>query len=306
MPPEWQEFRDRTTIMTVDGVNVNHFDEGEGDPLVLVHGGGLTSNAALNWGAVIDRFAEHFRVIALDQPGFGHTDPRGEVDYYPVERAKFLIEMIEEMGLEDVSLAGGSEGSTLVSHVALRRPDLVNGICLCNGGTIVREFGSPSPHARVEEPTMETVRADAEQLAEEYFTETKYHPFWNELTDEKIKYLYDLKKRNWEYNNARDEAIRETAWDYNRTLAYEGKPIARQPENFEVPLLFTWSTKPYFSIGYYDDQEGERNAGSPDATYEFFKQLDDAQMHIWQNSKHHTQTDKAPEFADVVTSFMKH
>jgi len=71
-----------------------------------------------------------------------------------------------------------------------------------------------------------------------------------------------------------------------------------------VTVLLAWSTKPYYSISYYLDSDRDRDHGDSDATYEFFKRLDEAQMHIWQRSKHYTQTDKAPEFVDVVTSFV--
>lgn len=304
MCDEWRALLERGSYREVDDVDVHHFDMGEGQPLVLVHGGGLTSSAALNWGAVLERFAEECRVIALDQPGFGYTDPRGERDYYPSERASFVAEFVEDLGLEDVTVVGNSTGSTIASHVALDRPDLVDGVGLVNGGTIVREFGSPSPRTTVEEPTREGTREELETYRRHYFTETKYHPFWREITDEKAEFMYDLKRRNWEFNNARDEAIRATAHDYNTHLAYEGRPIVRQPERFEVPVLLAWSTMPYFTIDYYPDSERDEHHGDADATYEFFKRLDEAQMHVWQGSKHHTQTDKAPEFVDVVTSFM--
>jgi pimeloyl-ACP methyl ester carboxylesterase len=243
-------------------------------------------------------------VIAPDQPGFGFTEPRGERDYYPSERASFLVDFMETLGLEDVAVVGNSTGSTIASHAALDRPDLVSHVGLVNGGTIVREFGSPSPRTTVEEPTRESVRKEMELFQEYYFTETKYHPFWREITSDKVDWLYELKRRNYEYNNARDEAIRATAHDYNKYLAYGGKPIVRQPEKFQIPVLLAWSTKPYYTVSYYPDSDKDRDHGDSDATYEFFKQLDEAQMHIWQNSKHHTQTDKAPEFVDVVTSFI--
>jgi pimeloyl-ACP methyl ester carboxylesterase len=306
MTGDWQALLDEGSYVEVAGTNVHHFDMGEGRPLVLVHGGGLTSSAPLNWGAVLNRFAEHCRVVALDQPGFGFTEPRGERDYYPSERASFLVEFIETLGLDDVAVVGNSTGSTIASHAALDRPDLLSHVGLVNGGTIVREFGSPSPRTTVEEPTRESVREELERFQEDYFTETKYHPFWREITEAKVDWMYDLKQRNWEYNNERDRAIRATAHDYNKHLAYEGTPVVRQPENFDVPVLLAWSTKPYYSISYYPDSDRDRDHGDPDATYEFFKQLDEAQMHIWQHSKHHTQTDRAPEFVDVVTSFISH
>lgn len=306
MTGDWQTLLKRGSYVEVAGTDVHHFDMGQGQPLILVHGGGLTSSAALNWGAVLERFADRCRVVALDQPGFGYTDPRGEKDYYPDERASFLVEFIETLGLENVAIIGNSTGSTVASHAALDRPDVVSHVGLVNGGTIVREFGSPSPRTTVEEPTLEDTREELESYREHYFTETTYHPFWREITEEKVEFMYDLKRRNWQFNNARDEAIRATAHDYNKYLAYEGKPVVRQPERFEMPVLLAWSTKPYYTVDFYPDSEKDEKHGDADATYEFFTQLDEAQMHIWQGSKHHTQTDKAPEFVDVVTSFISH
>lgn len=306
---DWHDLIEKGSFVEVDGVDVHHFDIGNGHPLLLVHGGGLSSSAEMNWGAVIKRFAEQFRVIALDQPGFGFTDPRGEVDYYPAERAKFIIEFVEELSLDSVSVVGNSEGATISCHMALRRPDLIDHAVPVNGGMTVREFGTPAPSTKTDEPTIEAVRAEVEKYQEHYFTETKYHPFWREITDEKIERLYEIEHRNWEYNNERDEAIRGTAHLYNKTLSYEGIPVARQPEDFEVPVLLPWSTNPFFSLGQYDDPEHDRGGKDPhkplDDAYDFYKGLNEGQMHVWHDSKHHIQTDKAPEFVNVVSDFVQ-
>lgn len=309
MHNDWQSLVESGSYVEVDGVDVNHFDFGEGHPLLLIHGGGLGSSALMNWGAVVERFSEEFRVIALDQPGFGFTDPRDEVDYYPTERAKFVTEFIEELGLDSVSVAGNSEGATISCHLALRRPDLIDHVIPVNGGMTVREFGTPAPSTKTDEPTFEGVREEVETFREYYFTETKYHPFWREITDEKLEHFYEIELRNWEYNNERDEEIRGTAHRYNKTLAYEGTPVARQPESFDVPVLLPWSTKPFFSLKQYDDPKHDRGGTDPhaplDDAYEFYKGLDDAEMHIWSDSKHHVQTDKAPEFVEVVSTFIR-
>jgi len=308
MHDDWQALIKDSSYVTVDGVDVHHYDFGEGHPLLLIHGGGLSSCAEINWGANLDRFSERFRVIALDQPGFGFTEPRGEIDYYPAERAKFIIEFIETLGLDSVSVMGNSEGATISCHIALRRPDLVDHAIPVNGGMTVREFGTPAPSTQTTEPTLEEVQKEAELFQEHYFTETKYHPFWRELTEEKLERLHEIELRNWEFNNERDKAIRGSAHLYNKTLAYQGTPIARQPEKFEVPVLLPWSTNPFFSLGQYDDPDLDRGGYDPhkplDDAYEFYKGLDDAQMHIWTNSKHHVQTDHAPDFVDVVSNFI--
>ena len=309
MPDDWKSLIEAGSFVTVDGVDVHHYDFGTGHPLLLIHGGGLSSCAEINWGAVIDGFSDHFRVIAIDQPGFGFTDPRGEVDYYPAERAKFVLEFVESLGLDSVSVMGNSEGATISCHMALRRPDLIDHAIPVNGGMTVREFGTPAPSTKTSEPTIDTVREEAETFQKHYFTETKHHPFWCELTEAKIERLYEIEHRNWLFNNERDEAIRGTAHLYNKTLAYDGTPIARQPENFEVPILLPWSTNPFFSLGQYDDPKFDRGGTDQyaplDDAYEFYKGLDDAQMHLWSDSKHHVQTDHAPEFVEVVTTFIQ-
>ena len=48
----------------------HHVEKGQGRPLVLLHGIGMSSDA---WAAVFDRLAVQRRVIAFDIPGFGRT-----------------------------------------------------------------------------------------------------------------------------------------------------------------------------------------------------------------------------------------
>ena len=56
----------------VFGQNIAFYDIGSGPVVVLVHGFG--SEARFDWGNVILPLAEHHRVIALDQIGFGASD----------------------------------------------------------------------------------------------------------------------------------------------------------------------------------------------------------------------------------------
>ncbi|MFB6187880.1 MAG: alpha/beta fold hydrolase, partial [Halobacteriaceae archaeon] len=86
MSQNWQDLLEQETYVTVDGIETHHYDIGEGDPIVLVHGGGWTSCAENNWGAVILRLSERTRVVALDLPGFGFTPVRGSKDYKAKER----------------------------------------------------------------------------------------------------------------------------------------------------------------------------------------------------------------------------
>jgi len=178
MTGDWHALLEKGSYLEVGGTSVHYFDVGEGRPLVLVHGGGFTSCAALNWGAVLERFAQHCQVIALDQPGFGFTEPRGQRDYYPLEQPSFFVEFIETLDLKDVAVVGNSTRSAIASHAALDRPDLLSHVGLVNGGTIVRKYDSLFPRTTVEEPTRKSVREELKRFQEHYFTETKHYPFW--------------------------------------------------------------------------------------------------------------------------------
>ena len=98
------------------------YDEwGQGDPLVLLHGG-LCTNAT--WGAQAPEFAERFRVLAPERRGHGHTrDLDGPLHYD--DMATDTIEFLDQIVAGQAHLVGWSDGGIVGLLVAIRRPDLV-------------------------------------------------------------------------------------------------------------------------------------------------------------------------------------
>lgn len=102
---------------------------GQGEPLVLLHGG-LDSNAA--WGAEFDALAERFRVVAPERRGHGHTaDVEGPLTYRVM--AEDTVAFIESVIGSSVHLVGWSDGAILGMMVARSRPDLVRKLVLIGG-----------------------------------------------------------------------------------------------------------------------------------------------------------------------------
>jgi pimeloyl-ACP methyl ester carboxylesterase len=64
--------------VSVNGINISYIDEGEGMPLVLVHG---IPTSSFLWRNMIGDLSARWRVIALDLPGFGFSDPPPNGDY---------------------------------------------------------------------------------------------------------------------------------------------------------------------------------------------------------------------------------
>lgn len=99
---------------------------GTGEPLVLLHGG-LDTNAS--WGAQLDPLAAHFRVVAPERRGHGHTpDVEGPLSYRAMtdDLARFVDKAIGA----PVHVVGWSDGAIVGVMLALARPDLVRKLVL--------------------------------------------------------------------------------------------------------------------------------------------------------------------------------
>jgi len=100
-------------FVTVDGVTLHHVDRGAGHPVVLLHGDG-GSVLDLTMSPVVDRLAERHRVVVIDRPGHGHSDPAQEVGSLR-EQARLVRGAVQQLGLEDPVLVGHSRGATVMA-----------------------------------------------------------------------------------------------------------------------------------------------------------------------------------------------
>ena len=129
---------------TVNGLRTYYELQGEGEPLVLLHGGGVTSDS---WFAQIPALAQRFRVLAPERRGHGRTpDVEGEVTSDLL--AEDTVAFLEELGTGPVHLVGWSAGGTVALRLALRRPDLVRKLVLIGTG-ISRDGSTPTDLALV-------------------------------------------------------------------------------------------------------------------------------------------------------------
>ncbi|HEX2085782.1 MAG TPA: alpha/beta hydrolase [Solirubrobacteraceae bacterium] len=104
-------------------------DEGEGLPVVLLHGLTATRRYVV-MGSKALRKAGH-RVVAYDARGHGESEPAPSPDAYGYEcLAADLIDVLDDRGVERAVLAGASMGAHTAIRLALEEPDLVAGLVL--------------------------------------------------------------------------------------------------------------------------------------------------------------------------------
>src|SRR5437588_569570 len=114
-------------FLDVQGLQVHYRDEGEGPPLVLLHG---TGSSLQTWDAWADALRGRFRVIRMDLPGFGLTGPSRGGDYRIAAYVEFLDAFRKRLGLEAFALAGNSLGGQIAWSYAVAHPAQVQALVL--------------------------------------------------------------------------------------------------------------------------------------------------------------------------------
>lgn len=112
------------------GLETNYLEQGEGAPLLLLHGSGPGVSAWTNWRKVMPAFAKHFRVIAPDLAGFGYTERTPDFVYDIKHWGKHLLAFLDALDLKKVHAIGNSFGGSLLLATAARFPERFDRVCL--------------------------------------------------------------------------------------------------------------------------------------------------------------------------------
>ncbi|MFY2824196.1 haloalkane dehalogenase [Ruegeria sp. MALMAid1280] len=113
----------------VNGQRIHYVDEGEGAPVLFLHGNPTSSYL---WRNIIPYAARHGRAIAMDLIGMGKSD-KPDIPYRFVDHVPFLDGFIKALGLKDVTLVIHDWGSALGFHYARRHPENTRGIVFMEG-----------------------------------------------------------------------------------------------------------------------------------------------------------------------------
>jgi pimeloyl-ACP methyl ester carboxylesterase len=138
--PDWRDtdWLSELKQIEIDGIPFNYVDLGsdseDADPVVLVHGlGGQWQN----WLENIPRLAQSRRVVALDLPGFGCTpEPPDEVVVTITQYGRWVNQLCDQLGLEEIELVGNSMGGYVAAEVAIQFPERVKRLALVSAAGI--------------------------------------------------------------------------------------------------------------------------------------------------------------------------
>src|SRR5687768_14618981 len=111
------------SYVRANSVDLYYETSGEGDPLVLVHGGWSGHD---NWQPVAPTLAQSFAVVAYDRRGHGQSE-RGDQGTRR-DQEDDLAALIEGLGNAPAHVAGTSFGASIAIGLAGRRPELVRSV----------------------------------------------------------------------------------------------------------------------------------------------------------------------------------
>jgi pimeloyl-ACP methyl ester carboxylesterase len=121
-------------FIELDGQLVHLRDEGprhDGVPLVLLHG---TSSSLHTWEGWVKGLRAQHRVISIDLPGFGLTGPNSTGDYRGDAYARFVLALMDRLGVQRFVLGGNSLGGEVAWRTTLLAPQRVAGLILVDAG----------------------------------------------------------------------------------------------------------------------------------------------------------------------------
>ncbi len=111
----------------VAGARVRFVDEGEGPPVVLIHG---FASALDTWRGVMKQLvARHHRVLAMDLKGFGWSS-RPSGDYSPQAEAALVLALMDQRNVKTAQVVAHSWGSSVALALALAAPERVSKLAL--------------------------------------------------------------------------------------------------------------------------------------------------------------------------------
>ncbi|MCA1825827.1 MAG: alpha/beta hydrolase [Myxococcales bacterium] len=157
-------------VAPVDGLQLYYEIHGEGEPLVLIHGGGSTIES--NWSRMIPLLARSRRVIAIEEQGHGHT-PAIDRPFTFDNTADDVAALLDYLHVGRADLFGFSNGGQIALRVAKRHPKQVRKLVIASA-PFQREGMAPGFWEGLEHATLEQMPAALKEADREINPDPKH------------------------------------------------------------------------------------------------------------------------------------
>ena len=254
---------------------LHYHDVGTGPTVVMLHGGGPGANGWSNFSRNIAAFADQFRCVVVDLPGFGKSDAVVIPDDRWQFNARAVGGLLDTLNVnERVSLVGNSAGGASALEFALQFPDRTDKLVLLgpSGGGASQFCPLPTEGDKI---LMATFREPTEDNMRRFFHIMLYD---QSLIDDGVIRERVAAAQNPEHREARRKSARKI-----------GEPLL-DLEKIQAKTLLLWGR---------DDRFNPYDIG-----IRMLSLLPNAQMHIFSQCGHWVQQEHAEEFNRLVIDFL--
>ncbi len=269
---------------TVYGVKTHYVHAGEGEPIVLIHGGGPGASGEAGWRITIPALAPYFHVYAIDLIGYGFSD-KPLIDYSFQVEVDHVAGFIEALNLDRVRIGGNSQGAYVAIKYALDQPHRVKQAALISTGTLAmacgietRSRGAPLPRYN---GTRESIRKFLEVVVNDPAR------IADELVDARFKAA----------SQPGHKEMHQSLGRYREVMANNSSERQVYDVRHRLPLL----TVPWCMIWGGADQ----SAPLDPLGYGMHELFPEIPFHIVEDSGHQVQNDKPQECNRLLLDFFR-
>jgi len=117
-----------------DGVKIHYVVEGEGEPVLLIHG--FAANIQMQWGVsgVIKELAKEYKVIAIDNRGHGRSGKPHDPKQYGLKMVEDSVRLLDHLKIKKAHVVGYSMGGFITNKLIATHPDRVVSATLGGAG----------------------------------------------------------------------------------------------------------------------------------------------------------------------------
>ncbi len=122
-------FSEKKRSLDVGEARVAYYEEGSGEPLLLLHGCPFSSFV---WRKVIPRLSLRYRCLAPDLLGLGDTETPDGADWSLRAQAAMVVGFLDALGVERAHVVGHDHGGAIAQLLAAEHSDRIDRLVLSN------------------------------------------------------------------------------------------------------------------------------------------------------------------------------
>ena len=187
----------------IAGATINYHDLGHGQPLLLIHGSGPGVSAWANWRGVMPDLSKHFRVIAPDMLGFGHTRSDNPPTFDVERWVDQVVALLDALGLQQVDVVGNSFGGAIALHLARKHPRRVRRLALMGAVSLSFDITPGLELVWAYRPSLEAMRglmkvfAHDQSLISDDLIASRYQVSTQRGMDKVYESLFPAPRQRW-------------------------------------------------------------------------------------------------------------